>query len=107
MPQSMQATCVPGKHARALVSHAYASTLAIVEEKREFINAMADLLLEKEVIGLDDIEGLLGPRPFASTGELRNIDRYRKHNPGGDQDGSKKGGQGSKRKKGARKPVGS
>eukprot|EP00967_Tisochrysis_lutea_P118385 scaffold192232_cov22-Tisochrysis_lutea.AAC.2 len=29
-----------------------------------------------QVIGLDDIEGLLGPRPFASTGELRNIDRY-------------------------------
>lgn len=28
-----------------------------------------------QVIGLNELEGLLGPRPFAATGELRNIDR--------------------------------
>jgi len=105
-PYSNETAHMVDTEARLLVSTAYASTLAIVEEKREFINAMADLLLEKEVIGLDDIEGLLGPRPFASTGELRNIDRYRKHN-NGDHDGPKKGGHSNKRKKGARKPVGS
>lgn len=33
-------------------------------------------LLQKEVLNLDAVEGLLGVRPFANTG-LQNIDRYR------------------------------
>lgn len=33
-------------------------------------------LLEKEVLNLDDVEGLLGKRPFESE-QMRNIDRYR------------------------------
>ncbi len=35
--------------ARQLVSEAYASTVALVEQKQDLIIAMADLLLEKEV----------------------------------------------------------
>jgi len=139
------------------VSTAYATTLELVEEKRDLINAMTEMLLEREVctgggganvqplyclyvachvykpppsplppphththihkrhmhacmhahththtlahtcarthtltqdrhkrvcpymliqvIGLEELEGLLGQRPFAATGELRNIDR--------------------------------
>ena len=33
-------------------------------------------LLEKEVVGLDDLRRILGPRPFESA-ELRNINRFR------------------------------
>ena len=37
---------------------------------------MANALLEKEVLSLEDIEKVFGPRPFA-TREGSNIDRYR------------------------------
>ncbi len=39
---------------------------------------MAQALLQKEVLNLEDVEGLLGKRPYMSA-ELRNIDRYRGH----------------------------
>jgi len=38
-------------------------------------------LESSQVIGLDDVERLLGKRPFSSQ-EMRNIDRYR-HGPSG------------------------
>lgn len=43
-----------------------------------------------QVIGLDDVERLLGQRPFSSA-EMRNIDRYR-HGAGGKPPGP--GGEG-------------
>lgn len=41
--------CCAMVQARQLVSEAYASTVALVEQKQDLIIAMADLLLEKEV----------------------------------------------------------
>eukprot|EP00803_Ostreobium_quekettii_P002176 evm.model.scf_1526.3 EVM.evm.TU.scf_1526.3 scf_1526:22105-28389(-) len=62
---------------RNLVDGAYKRTVQMVREKKDLIAAMAEALLKKEVLSLEDVEGLLGPRPFKSE-ELRNIDRYRK-----------------------------
>jgi len=61
---------------RKIVDRAYAKTKALVEEKRELIGAMAQALLEKEVLSLEDIEAVFGPRPFTMR-EGANIDRYR------------------------------
>lgn len=44
---------------------------------------MAQALLEKEVLNSDELERLLGKRPFRSQ-ELRNIDKFRKGFEGGE-----------------------
>lgn len=46
---------IPFTQARLLVSTAYAKTIEMVEEKRDLIVAMAELLLEKEVCVLPDV----------------------------------------------------
>lgn len=40
------------------------TTRELVKEKREQIQALSDLLLEKETIDLKQIVGVLGERPF-------------------------------------------
>eukprot|EP00892_Ulva_mutabilis_P001410 jgi/Ulvmu1/1126/UM106_0043.1 len=61
---------------RAVVSSCYDATLNLLREKREAVEALAQELLKKEVIGLDDLDRILGKRPFA-TRELQNIDKFR------------------------------
>ena len=61
---------------REFVAAAYQRTLALLREKRGLVEAMAQALLEKEVLSLDAVEALLGARPFASA-QMQNIDRYR------------------------------
>lgn len=61
---------------RELVMGAYDRVLGLLQEKKPLVEAMAQALLKKEVLGTEELEGLLGPRPFHSA-ELRNIDKYR------------------------------
>jgi AFG3 family protein len=49
---------------RKLVNYAYKRTLDLLTEKRGDIEKVAKLLLEKEVINREDMENLLGKRPF-------------------------------------------
>ena len=46
---------------RRIMAEAYGRARKIIEEKNDRINAMADLLLEKETIYAEDIEPILGP----------------------------------------------
>ena len=46
---------------RRMLEEAYKRARAIIEEKNDKINAMADMLLEKETIYAEDLERLLGP----------------------------------------------
>ena len=46
---------------RRMLEDAYACARKIIERKNDRINAMADLLLEKETIYAEDIERILGP----------------------------------------------
>ena len=50
--------------ARELAQAAYDRTFALLSEKKELAGALAQLLLEKEVIHRDDVEGVLGKRPY-------------------------------------------
>jgi AFG3 family protein len=61
---------------RSLVDAAYARTLGLLRERRGLVEAMAAALLEREVLGLEELTALLGPRPFAASAEMRNIDKY-------------------------------
>ena len=49
---------------RTLVKEAYSRTTALLMEKKELAGALAQLLLEKEVIQREDVEGVLGARPW-------------------------------------------
>eukprot|EP00730_Choanoeca_flexa_P016057 TRINITY_DN7509_c0_g1_i1.p1 TRINITY_DN7509_c0_g1~~TRINITY_DN7509_c0_g1_i1.p1 ORF type:complete len:760 (+),score=254.58 TRINITY_DN7509_c0_g1_i1:185-2464(+) len=52
------------EEARNLVQSAYQRTLDLLTEKRESVEKVAQLLLEKEVISRADMASLLGDRPF-------------------------------------------
>ena len=58
---------------RVLVDTAYKRTLALVEEKKHLIEAMAQGLLDKEVLQRHDLVTILGERPFTSENP-QNID---------------------------------
>lgn len=60
---------------RTLVEAAYQRTLSLLTEKKSLVESMAQELLKKEVLGLEELEGLLGKRPYTSN-EMRNIDKY-------------------------------
>jgi len=52
------------EEARSMVDAAYKQTVELIREHREDVEKLANLLLDKETITHDDIEDLVGPRPF-------------------------------------------
>lgn len=85
---------------REFVDQCYARTLALLREKKPLVEALAQALLKKEVLNLEDLESVLGPRPFTYKG-IRNIDRYKAAKRMGDdeesgkeEEGKDKGGSG-------------
>jgi len=52
------------QEAKKIVDQAYARTIALVEERREEIEKVAELLIEKETISHDDVLELVGERGF-------------------------------------------
>ncbi|GAA99722.1 uncharacterized protein L969DRAFT_89575 [Mixia osmundae IAM 14324] len=57
---------------RKMVNEAHERTTKLLTEKKDQIDMVAKLLLEKEVISREDMIRLLGPRPYASSED--NID---------------------------------
>ena len=58
---------------RQIAKEAYDRTYALLSEKKELARQLAELLLEKEVILREDVESVLGERPWkeaSSFGEL-------------------------------------
>lgn len=49
---------------RAIIDIQYKRAQQLLKDKRKELNALAKLLLEKEVLFKDDLEKLIGPRPF-------------------------------------------
>ena len=58
---------------RELVDQAYKRTVALVKEKKEAVEALAQGLLEREVLQRHDLVKILGDRPFKYEGQ-QNID---------------------------------
>lgn len=75
-PYSDETARMIDQEARDMIGAAYVRTLGLVEKRKPLVEALAQALLEREVLNLEDLEGLLGPRPYRST-ELRNIDKFR------------------------------
>ncbi|KAI8091472.1 peptidase family M41-domain-containing protein [Gilbertella persicaria] len=63
-PFSEETGTLIDNEARKLIIEAYARTKNLLTEKRQDIEKVAKLLLDKEVLTREDMENLLGKRPF-------------------------------------------
>lgn len=75
-PYSNKTGAIIDQEVREWVSKAYERTIQLVEEHKEQVAKIAELLLEKEVLHQDDLTRVLGERPFKAA-ELTNYDRFR------------------------------
>ena len=64
-PYSESTAQLIDEEVRGLISRAYDRTYKLLTDKREQVEKVAQLLLEKEVINHEDMVLLLGKRPFA------------------------------------------
>jgi len=63
-PYSEETAQIIDKEVRELVESAYERTYKLLTEKKDDVDRLAKLLLEKEVINKDDVEKVLGKRPW-------------------------------------------
>ncbi|XP_027344992.1 ATP-dependent zinc metalloprotease FTSH 3, mitochondrial-like [Abrus precatorius] len=75
-PYSNKTAAIIDSEVREWVTKAYERTVQLVEEHKEKVAQIAELLLEKEVLHQDDLVQVLGERPFKAA-ELSNYDRFK------------------------------
>ena len=68
-PYSEETALVIDKEISNLIEGQYQRAIKILEENKEKLNQLADILIEKEVIFKDDLEAIFGKRPFDTTHE--------------------------------------
>ncbi|MCD9644814.1 ATP-dependent zinc metalloprotease FTSH 8, mitochondrial [Datura stramonium] len=75
-PYSSKTAAIIDNEVREWVSKAYERTVQLIEEHKEHVAQIAELLLEKEVLHQDDLVRVLGERPFKSL-EPTNYDIFK------------------------------
>ncbi|KAL0436817.1 UNVERIFIED_CONTAM: ATP-dependent zinc metalloprotease FTSH 8, mitochondrial [Sesamum radiatum] len=75
-PYSSKTAAIIDTEVREWVSKAYERTVQLIEEHKEQIAKMAELLLEKETLYQEDLVQLLGERPFKPS-EMTNYDKFK------------------------------
>ncbi|KAK7257822.1 hypothetical protein RIF29_32071 [Crotalaria pallida] len=75
-PYSSKTSAIIDNEVREWVDKAYERTVQLIEEHKEQVAQIAELLLEKEVLHHDDLVRVLGERPFKSA-EPTNYDRFK------------------------------
>lgn len=68
-PYSEETAIIIDKEISKLVEEQYARAIKILEENKDKLTALAERLLEKEVIFKDDLERIFGKRPFEKEEE--------------------------------------
>ncbi|XP_022874867.1 ATP-dependent zinc metalloprotease FTSH 10, mitochondrial-like [Olea europaea var. sylvestris] len=76
-PYSSKTANLIDTEVREWVTKAYKRTVELIEERKEQVAQIAELLLDKETLHQDDLVQALGERPFKSN-EMTNYDRYKK-----------------------------
>lgn len=66
------------EEAKRIVDEAYQRTLDLLTERKDEVEKVAALLLEKETINHDDVLELVGPRPYAGNPEYDEFVKRRK-----------------------------
>ncbi|ESW05219.1 hypothetical protein PHAVU_011G162000 [Phaseolus vulgaris] len=75
-PYSSKTAAIIDSEVREWVNKAYERTVQLIEEHKEQVAQIAELLLEKEVLHQEDLHRILGERPFKSI-EPTNYDRFK------------------------------
>lgn len=75
-PYSSKTAAIIDSEVREWVGKAYARTVQLIEEHKEQVAQIAELLLEKEVLHQEDLVRVLGERPFKPS-EVTNYDRFK------------------------------
>nr|XP_025686201.1 ATP-dependent zinc metalloprotease FTSH 3, mitochondrial isoform X3 [Arachis hypogaea] len=75
-PYSSKTAAIIDNEVREWVTKAYERTVELIEEHKEHVAEIAELLLEKEVLHQEDLVRVLGERPFKPA-ELTNYDRFK------------------------------
>ncbi|WP_114789881.1 ATP-dependent zinc metalloprotease FtsH [Niabella yanshanensis] len=72
-PYSEETGKLIDQEVKKLSDNAYARSKALIEEKKEEVRIIAEALLEKEVLFKDDLERLIGKRPFEEKKALAEV----------------------------------
>ncbi|KDP35648.1 hypothetical protein JCGZ_09086 [Jatropha curcas] len=75
-PYSSKTGAIIDSEVREWVAKAYDRTIQLIEEHKDHVAEIAELLLEKEVLHQDDLVRVLGERPFKSS-EPTNYDKFK------------------------------
>ncbi|CAF1863873.1 ATP-dependent zinc metalloprotease FTSH 3, mitochondrial [Brassica napus] len=75
-PYSNKTGAIIDEEVREWVGKAYEKTVELIEEHKEQVAEIAELLLDKEVLHQEDLLKVLGERPFKSA-EVTNYDRFK------------------------------
>ena len=75
-PYSSKTAAIIDNEVREWLGKAYDRTVQLIEEHKEHVAQIAELLLEKEILHQDDLIRVLGERPFKSC-EPTNYDRFK------------------------------
>ncbi|KAL6002700.1 ATP-dependent zinc metalloprotease FTSH 8, mitochondrial [Asimina triloba] len=75
-PYSSKTSAMIDNEVRDWVNKAYDRTVQLIEEHKEHVAQIAELLLEKEVLHQEDLFRVLGERPFKPS-EPTNYDRFK------------------------------
>jgi len=75
-PYSSKTAAIIDNEVREWVNKAYERTVRLIEEHKEQVTQIAELLLEKEVLHQEDLRRILGERPFKAI-EPTNYDRFK------------------------------
>jgi len=75
-PYSSKTGALIDGEVREWVAKAYNHTIKLIEEHKEQVAQIAELLLQKEVLHQDDLLKVLGERPFKSA-EMTNYEKFK------------------------------
>ncbi|XP_076930283.1 ATP-dependent zinc metalloprotease FTSH 3, mitochondrial-like [Bidens hawaiensis] len=75
-PYSSKTGAIIDTEVREWVNKAYDRTVQLVEQHKEKLSQIAELLLQKEVLYQEDLLKVLGERPFKAP-EMTNYDRFK------------------------------
>lgn len=73
-PYSEETALVIDKEISKLIENEYQRAIKILEENKDKLEQLANILIEKEVIFKDDLETIFGKRPFEITEEETHIE---------------------------------
>lgn len=95
-PYSEKTAKAMDEEAKKIVDEAYQRTLNLLQDRKEEVEKVAKLLLDKETITHDDVLELVGPRPFNTNPQYDEfVRRFKGAKEDGNDESPKKDGDGA------------